>query len=92
MKAFYQRMNFFGASFNGCGENIAYSEYDDSYTYLEIAKDIVEMWMNSPLHRENLLNPTYFEIGCGVAVKKMPYWNRVYATQDFGGKRNTKNN
>ncbi|MEI7801638.1 MAG: CAP domain-containing protein [Bacteroidota bacterium] len=90
MKAFYQRMNFFGASFNGCGENIAYSEFDDSYTYLDVAKDLVEMWMNSPLHRENLLNGSYLELGCGVAIKKMTYWNRVYATQDFGAKRNSK--
>ncbi|GDX52105.1 hypothetical protein LBMAG27_11520 [Bacteroidota bacterium] len=88
MKAFYQRMKFFGASFNGCGENIAYSEYDDSYTYLEVAKDIVELWMNSEGHRMNILSADYKELGCGIAIKKVNSFYRVYATQDFGAKRN----
>ena len=92
MKAFYQRTKFFGGSFNGSGENIAYAEFDDSYTYLEVAKDIMDMWMESAGHRENVLSSVYVELGCGIAVKKMPYWNRVYATQDFGGKRNSKIN
>ena len=88
MKAFYQRMKYFGGSFNGCAENIAYSEYEDGYSYLEVAKDIVQMWMDSEGHRENLMNTTYYELGCGTCVKKSNSFYRVYATQDFGGHRN----
>ena len=88
MKAFYQRMKFFGASFNGCGENIAYSEYDGSYNYLEVARDIAELWMDSEGHRMNILNADYKELGCGIAIKKVSGLYRVYATQDFGSKRN----
>lgn len=88
MKAFYQRMKFFGGSFNGCGENIAFSEFDNSYSYLEVARDIVEMWMNSAGHRVQIINPTYKELGCGIAIKEVNSFHRVYATQDFGGKRN----
>jgi uncharacterized protein YkwD len=29
---------------------------------------IVQAWMNSPGHRENILNPTYREIGIGIAL------------------------
>ncbi len=89
MKAFYQRMKFFGGSFNGCGENIAYSEFDNSYSYLEVAHDIVELWMNSEGHRVHVLSTVYKELGCGISIKKVNTFQRVYATQDFGGKRNT---
>ncbi len=88
MKAFYQRMKFFGASFNGCAENIAYSEYDAGYTYLEVALSLVELWMNSEGHRVNILNTSYKELGCGISIKRLNQWERVYATQDFGAKRN----
>ncbi len=90
MKAFYQRMNFFGGSFNGCGENIAYAEFDNSYSYLEVATDIVDLWMNSEGHRVHVLSTVYKELGCGVGIKKVNNFYRVYATQDFGGKRNSK--
>jgi uncharacterized protein YkwD len=41
------------------GENLA-RDFDNS-------QDVVEAWMNSPSHRDNLLNPKYQDIG--VAVK-----------------------
>ncbi len=89
MKAFYQRMKQYGGSFNGCGENIAYAEFDYSYSYLEVATDIVELWMNSEGHRIHVLSTVYKELGCGVGIKKVNAFQRVYATQDFGGKRNS---
>lgn len=88
MKAFYERMKYFGASFNGCAENIAYSEFDSGYTYLDIAKDFVQMWMDSEGHRQNLLCTAYLELGCGTCIKFTGTFYRVYATQDFGGQRN----
>ena len=44
------------------GENIAYNQAG--------ASAVVASWMNSPPHRENMLNPAFTEIGVGVA------WNQ----------------
>lgn len=45
------------------------------------ATAVVTAWMNSPVHRTNLLNCSYRAVGVGVARKAdgTPYW-----TQDFG--------
>ncbi len=84
MRTFDQRMIHYGAHYHSYGENIAYSEFD-SCTYLDIARNIVSLWMNSEGHRHNILNSDYSELGCGVQISQMKYWKRVYATQDFGG-------
>jgi hypothetical protein len=59
------------------GDNLAFGPYEDD----EI---LVEAWMNSEGHRENILNPKYQEIG--VAVKKDYYQGREtwMAIQVFG--------
>ncbi|QQR82755.1 CAP domain-containing protein [Candidatus Campbellbacteria bacterium] len=59
------------------GENLALGEYADD-------SELVQGWMNSPGHRENILNPKYTEIG--VAVKKgMFNGDMVWlAVQEFG--------
>jgi uncharacterized protein YkwD len=46
-----------------------------------IANDVVTAWMNSTVHRTNLLNCANRAVGVGVARKAdgTPYW-----TQDFG--------
>lgn len=44
-----------------------------------IAKALVDGWMESPGHRENLLEPAYSVIGVGVAYDGTYY----YATQNF---------
>jgi uncharacterized protein YkwD len=66
------------------GENIAWG----SYAYATPAA-IVEMWMHSPPHRENILNPSFREIGIGVA-RGAPVNGladgATYAT-DFGDRR-----
>ncbi|GAA4286912.1 hypothetical protein GCM10022262_12710 [Georgenia daeguensis] len=38
-----------------------------------------ELWMNSPGHRANILNPNFTHVGVGVATKG----DRTYATQNF---------
>ena len=43
----------------GVGENLVWSSPDLS------AAEAVQMWLNSPPHRKNLLNPTWREIGLG---------------------------
>lgn len=47
----------------------------------DMAEDMVENWMNSSGHRENILRDGYTHLGVGVYRKN----NRVYATQVFAG-------
>ena len=46
----------------------------------ELADHLVERWMDSPGHRENVLRESFAESGVGVVVTED---NRVYATQKF---------
>lgn len=55
----------------------------ESHTYLSYAKEIVALWMESPGHRENILNPhfKFMSAGCAVYPEKklynMPYFINV---------------
>lgn len=59
------------------------------YTYSEMAKSVVDAWMNSPGHRANILNHNYLYLGCGCASyenKKDGYSITYFKlTQNFGG-------
>lgn len=59
------------------------------YTYSEMAKSVVDSWMNSPGHRANILKPDYRYLGCGCAPyedKKDGYSITYFKlTQNFGG-------
>lgn len=59
------------------GENLALGNYPDDAA-------LVQAWMDSPGHRENILHPKYTEIG--VAVKRGTYEGRTVwlAVQEFG--------
>lgn len=57
------------------------------HTYLSFAKEVVKLWMESPGHRQNILNPNFTTLGCGASVYleknfyDMPYFKVV---QNFG--------
>jgi uncharacterized protein YkwD len=60
---------------NGWGENIAWG--------YPAAQTVVQAWMDSPSHRENMLNCQFHALGVGVAQA----WDGTYYwTQEFGGK------
>jgi len=46
----------------------------------QTARDVMNAWMNSPGHRNNILSPSFTEIGVGLA--KGPN-GRLYWTQMF---------
>lgn len=48
----------------------------------EVAARTVQMWLNSPDHRANLLNPAYRWAGAGVAVGSG--CSETYVTADYG--------
>lgn len=75
------------------GENLAYTYYDvpvrtddgiERYdSERELARGIVDGWMNSEGHRENLLAPYWEHEGIGVYAIEEDGQIRVYATQHF---------
>ena len=48
----------------------------------QVAARTVKMWLNSPGHRANLLNPTFRWVGAGVAVGSN--CSQTYVTADYG--------
>lgn len=55
-------------------------------TYLSLAENLIELWMNSKGHRANILAKDALELGCGVTLYTMKNFNSmpaVKATQIF---------
>ncbi|SEF63614.1 CAP domain-containing protein [Algoriphagus boritolerans] len=57
------------------------------HTYISFAKEVLRLWMESPGHRQNILNPKFTSLGCGASIYfdknfyNMPYLKVV---QNFG--------
>lgn len=58
----WEFINNVGYSYKKAGENLAYGFANES--------DVIDGWMNSYGHRENMLDPTYKEVGFGFAQTK----------------------
>lgn len=58
-------------------------------TYRQLAVMVVNGWVNSPLHRENLFNKNYRYMGTGVRLSKNPFQKPeipfARLVQNFGG-------
>lgn len=70
------------------GENIAMTRWGSpaglvDRTERELAETVVEGWMNSPSHRENMLTPEWRREGIGAATVTVDGEVRVYVTQNF---------
>ncbi len=63
--------------------------YVPQHTYLSLGKSIVQAWINSPGHRENLLHKEFKYLGVGVYLEPETQGNtnipRIFAAQVFGG-------
>jgi uncharacterized protein YkwD len=70
-----QRMKDGGYAASWGGENVANADGDT-------AASIFQMWMDSPLHKANILKDKYKEIGIGVARtdKGVVYYTQVFGT------------
>jgi uncharacterized protein YkwD len=66
------------------GENIWSAVGYDTGNPQKLAKQIINDWMSSPGHRENLLNPHFTHLGVGVSARNQTF--RV--TQEFVGRSN----
>ncbi|MGI5936735.1 MAG: SafA/ExsA family spore coat assembly protein [Oscillospiraceae bacterium] len=65
-------LDSFGIKFSAAGENIAYGQRTPA--------EVMNAWMNSPGHRNNILSPIYNQIGVGVAKKANGtcYWTQMF--------------
>ena len=66
-----------GYDFQSVGENLALGDFGTD-------QKLVEAWMNSPLHRKNILNPRFTEIGLAVAKGTYKGDTEWLAVQHFG--------
>jgi uncharacterized protein YkwD len=64
------------------GENIWFASGYHFANLRRLAQEIVDDWMTSPGHRENLLDPEFTHLGVGVSVRH----HTIKATQEFVGK------
>lgn len=61
----------FGINYKTAGENIAKNYFS--------AESVVKGWVNSPGHRENILNPNFGTIGIGyVNINGTTYWTQMF--------------
>jgi hypothetical protein len=68
----WDRVEKTGYSFSQLGENVAFNQ--------KTPKAVLKSWMDSPGHRENILNKKYTEIGIGIAKAEN---GELYYTQVF---------
>lgn len=67
----------YGLSTYHYGENIAYT----TSGYSDIVSVVVEGWLNSEGHRENILNESYTNIGVGIAyMDGLYYWVQTFTS------------
>lgn len=66
----------FGYRYKYAGENLA-RDFSN-------ANDAVNAWMNSPTHRENILNPNYRDVGIGVVEGSLAGADTTIIVQFFG--------
>ncbi len=68
----FDMMKNFGIRYTAAGENIAMGQRS--------AAEVMNGWMNSPGHRQNILNANFTQIGVGYAVKSngTPYWTQMF--------------
>ena len=69
------------------GFGMSYSPVDYDRDAEEAARGLVQGWMSSPGHRENILDRDSRRIGVGIAIQETPEYGYVsetiYATQNF---------
>lgn len=70
-----------GYNYTYAGENLAIS-YDD-------ASDLMQAWMNSASHRDNILSPNFKEIGIAVVSGNFNGSETIIVAQEFGAPINS---
>lgn len=68
-------------AFESLRTDYASDVYHDSER--DVARGLVQGWMNSTGHRENILTPAWDDIGHGIYITSVDGKVKVYATQNF---------
>ncbi len=71
----FTMMKNFGITYRSAGENIAAGQ--------PTPQQVVQAWMNSPGHRQNILNASYTHIGVGYAKggTRVHYWTQQFISK-----------
>jgi hypothetical protein len=69
--------------FNEAGYNFAFAG-ENLAVYFSDSAELEKAWMNSPLHRANILNSYFTEIGIATAKGTYQGKETVYVVQEFG--------
>jgi uncharacterized protein YkwD len=67
-----------GYNYMYAGENLA-KDYENS-------REIISAWIESPSHRENILNPDYSDTGIAVSFNRSNLSSGILVAQEFGKK------
>ncbi len=80
------RMRAFKVPGRTHGENIALRSLRGE-TYVEYAFNVIQSWLKSPGHRQNMLNKHFKALGTGAYVEKNGEWGGALlkTIQNFGG-------
>lgn len=70
-----------GYNYKYAGENLAIGFFD--------SQEVYQAWLDSPSHRENIVNPNYTEVGTAV-VKGFGQGNTIIVVQEFGSPKIAK--
>lgn len=68
-----ERISATGYLYSKCGENIAAGQTTPASVFRD--------WINDPPHKDNILNPNYWNVGFGVAISAKGW---IYWCVDFG--------
>lgn len=85
-RTFVDRLRREGVPLEAAAENIAEWRPSESETYLDFAHRIVRSWMNSSVHRTNILGRNYAYLGVGVG-EPGGAGGKIYATQELSSVR-----
>ena len=68
----FEMLTSFGVHYRRAGENIAKGQ--------QTADRVVNAWLKSPGHRDNILDPTFNKIGMGLVWDKQgnSYWTQLF--------------
>lgn len=66
----FDMLRSFGIRFTAAAENIARGQ--------TTAQSVMNSWMNSAGHRDNILNNSFTEIGVGYFNAGTPYWTQMF--------------
>jgi len=70
-----------GYNYKYAGENLAIGFFD--------SKEVYDAWLNSPSHKDNILNPNYTEVGIAV-LNGFGRNNTIVVVQEFGSQQPAK--